>query len=118
MVCLNDQAIVQLQEMIGEDEFPEVFADLVQTYLHDSPTLIHNLAIGAQEKDLQKIQINAHSLKSTSATLGAVQFAELCKQMEIYCLEGKLEEACSLIPQLQEDYQKVEILLNEEVAKL
>ena len=118
MVSLDDKAILELKEMIGEEDFPEVFSDLLETYLNDSPTLINGLIIGAQQKSLKKIQINAHSLKSTSATIGAVQFSKVCQQIEIYCIEEKLDDACSLIPKLKEEYQQLEFLLNEELAKL
>ena len=115
---LDDKAILELQEMIGEEDFPEVFSDLIETYLNDSPNLIDNLIIGAQEKSLKQIQINAHSLKSTSATLGAIEFSEVCRQIEVFCIEEKLHEACSLIPTLKEEYQQVEFLLNEQLANL
>lgn len=118
MARLDDKALSELKEMIGEEDFPEVFADLVQTYLNDSPTLMQGLITGAQEKSLKQIKINAHSLKSSSATLGAVEFSQLCQQIELSCIQENLDEACSLIPQLENEYQKIELLLNEELAKL
>ncbi len=118
IVRLDDQAILELKEMIGEEDFPEVFSELVETYLGDSPNLINDLVTGAQNNSLDPIKINAHSLKSSSATLGAVQFSEVCREIENYCTKKDLEKACSLIPRLEEEYKEVEFLLNEYVSKL
>ena len=112
---LDSQAILELKDMIGEEDFPEVFAELIETYLDDSPNLIKDLVTGADNKNLDMVKINAHSLKSSSKTLGAGQFAELCKDIENYCNQGKLEKATSLIPQLLEKYKQVEHLLSKEL---
>ena len=117
-VDLDSQAILELQEMIGEEDFSEVFADLIETYLSDSPNLIEALITGANQKDISTVRINAHSLKSSSATLGATEFAQLCKQIELYCNQDELAQATSLIPQLQEQYQQVESLLKNKLTEI
>ncbi len=118
VVNLDSQAILELKDMIGEEDFVAVFTELVETYLEDSPNLIQALIIGAKNQNIEEVKINAHSLKSSSATLGAMTFSQICKQIESYCIKGKLVEARALIPQLEDNYQQTQVLLNREIEKL
>ena len=118
IVRLDFQAILELKDMIGQEDFPEVFAELIETYLNDSPNLIKALVTGAKNKNIDMIKINVHSLKSSSSTLGAGQFAELCQYMENYCNQGELEKVTNLIPQLLEEYKQVESLLGKELSEI
>lgn len=112
---LDSQAILELKNMIGEEDFPEVFAELIETYLEESPNLIQNVVTAAENKNIDMVKINAHSLKSSSMTLGAQQFAQLCKKIENYCNQGELEKATNLVSELSEEYKQVEYLLNKEL---
>lgn len=118
MVQLDTKVIDELREMLGEDDFPAIFAELVQTYLEDSPNLVQGLRNGLEKNDYEEIKINAHSLKSSSASLGAMHFSGLCKQLEMAVVEknwGKIPELISLVI---EEYGQVEKYMKLELEKL
>ncbi len=108
MVQLDTKAINELKEMLGEEDFPIVFSELIQTYLEDSPNLIQGLLNGFNNHNYEEIKINAHSLKSSSASLGATHFSELCKHLEMSVVEQNLEKIPELIPIVIQEYQEVE----------
>ncbi len=77
---LKQSIVTALQDLVGEDQ--ELMQELVQTYLEGSDPLIKQLKQAVTQSDAQQIQYAAHSLKSSSASLGAEKLAEYCKQLE------------------------------------
>ncbi len=77
---LKQNIVTALQDLVGEDQ--ELMQELVQTYLEGSDPLIKQLKQAVAQSDAQQIQYAAHSLKSSSASLGAEKLAEYCKQLE------------------------------------
>jgi len=118
MTSLDSKVITQLREMIGEEEFEEVFADLMNAYLEDTPKLIQGLVNGLKNEDRQEIKINAHTLKSSSESLGAMKLSQLSKEVEHCMIKGNLKKPTILIPQILEEYNKVENLMRQELSKL
>jgi signal transduction histidine kinase/HPt (histidine-containing phosphotransfer) domain-containing protein/PleD family two-component response regulator len=78
---LQEQILQALYELIGTNE-PELFNDLIQSYLESSAMLIIGLEKAITDKNATELQHSAHSLKSSSASLGANKLANLCKQLE------------------------------------
>lgn len=59
---------------------------------------------------MEALQTAAHTLKSSSATLGALGLAQLCKQLETlvrHSPELDIESVEALLPQLQAEYHRV-----------
>lgn len=117
MAQLDSQAIAELKEIIGEDDFSIVFADLINAYLEDTPKLIEGLVKASNDNNLAEIKINAHSIKSSSASLGAINLANLAKKIESFCVQNDIENAKNLIPLLLKEYQQTEKLMNQELEK-
>lgn len=118
MVQLDAKAINELKEMLGEEDFPTIFGELVQTYLEDSPNLVQGLRNGLEKKDCDEIKINAHSLKSSSASLGAINFSGLCKELEMAVVEKNWERISELVSLVEEEYQEVEKLMKLQLENL
>jgi CheY-like chemotaxis protein len=95
---------------IGEDSL-EVLTELIDIFLTDTPEQLKQLQQAIAEGDHDKTVHLAHTLKSTSATLGARNFSELCRILEIAGQEGQLEEATEKIRLLKLEYEKVKTKL-------
>ena len=65
---------------IMEDEF----AELLQAFIDDTPLLLASIQSGvsAESHDLAATTSAAHQLKSTSASLGFLQLAQLAENLE------------------------------------
>ena len=89
-------------------------ARVVRKYLETSPALV--TAIVSASGDLDVLARNAHTLKSSSAYIGALHLSELCKELErrarsgdpadleqlIVRIERTFAETCSTLHQLEE----------------
>jgi len=112
-VILEQDIKNTLLELIGDEE-PTVFADLIQSYQHESLLLVQNLRKSMQTGDSEALVKTAHSLKSSSANLGALTLSRLCSQLE---LEGKnLPAIGQLLTQVEAEYQQVRLALQRLAA--
>ncbi len=61
--------------------------------------------------------VPAHTLKSSSALLGATRLAELAGQIESACRDGRGTQAAALIPSLEHEYQQVCSIFHQELSQ-
>ena len=70
-----------LKELTGSDD-PEMLAELLQMYLDDAPTQLAAMEEALANQDLETLERAAHTLKSSSYTMGAIAFSEQCAELE------------------------------------
>ena len=109
---LDTIIIGDLLEVMG-DEFP----DLVRVYLEDTPKSVLLIEQAAKQRSIEGIIAPSHSLKSTSANLGAVRLSELAKRLEHGARSGELTEPLILVSELKREYQQVAAALGELLLK-
>jgi signal transduction histidine kinase/CheY-like chemotaxis protein/HPt (histidine-containing phosphotransfer) domain-containing protein len=110
--ALDTSIIGDLVDVMG-DEFP----DLVRVYLEDTPKNVALLEQAARQRSMEGIIAPSHSLKSTSANLGALRLSELAKRLEHGARTGDLTEPLLLVGELKREYQQVASALTELLAK-
>jgi HPt (histidine-containing phosphotransfer) domain-containing protein len=93
----------QLKEMAGEDYIGE----LVDAYLDDSPQLIAAMRDCLKSNDADAFRRSAHSLKSNSASLGAITLSGMARELEMVGKSGDLTGAPPLLEQLTLEYDHV-----------
>lgn len=86
----------------------ELVLELVDLYLEDSTGRVDSVIAGARSGDLNISSAAAHALKSASANMGALQFSELCKNIEHSSKEGDEKVVAELAAQIELMYQEVE----------
>lgn len=69
-----------LYDMIGRDRHG--FLDLVRIYQEEASELLERLHLSLARSDYESMLFAVHSLKSGSATMGAVRLATLCQALE------------------------------------
>ena len=55
---------------------------LLQTYASSLASLLKEIEMGASDQDAQRVRRAAHTLKSSSATMGALDFSAQCLHLE------------------------------------
>ncbi len=75
--AIDEQIVAELLDVMGSE-----FTSLVRVYLEDTPKSLKQLNDAAQNGDVSGMVAPAHSLKSTSANLGAMGLSDLAKQIE------------------------------------
>jgi HPt (histidine-containing phosphotransfer) domain-containing protein len=86
--AISEADFQALVEMVGP-EMPEVLVDLMETYLEESAGLVRTIREALTSGDLEHALRPAHSLKSSSASIGAMYFSRLCADLESH-LRGSL----------------------------
>lgn len=98
-----DRSILgELRNVMG----PE-FGALIRVFLDDAPRLIERIRAQAGQSDLAGIVTPAHTLKSTSANLGAVHLSGLARTLELGARRRQLPEAEALAKALASEYERV-----------
>ena len=107
-VSLDDDALKNLRDL-GGDEF---LGEVIDAFLADAPELIATLRRSLDEPNSEELRRAAHTLKSNGATLGAEQFAELCRTLEQQAKSGELDGASELVDRIGEEYLALEEALS------
>jgi len=95
-------------EVLG-DETPE----LIALYVQDAGDLIEAIRQAIQDGDAQALERAAHTLKSNSATFGAMALADVCLRLEQMGEAGTIEGAEDLLAQLERLYGRVRVALDD-----
>jgi histidine phosphotransfer protein HptB len=90
-VTLDLKALQRMFEMIGGDA--EVMAELVQSFLDETPVLIDQMHAATASKNQAALGRAAHTLKSTARDFGAEDVAVLSQALEGDCQRGFPENA-------------------------
>lgn len=79
METLDASVLADLQATAGAD----FVAELVTTFAEEAPQMLADLRSASAGGDGDLFRRAAHSLKSNSATFGAVQVARLARELEL-----------------------------------
>jgi two-component system, sensor histidine kinase and response regulator len=101
------EAIVKLEN--GSKEF---LKKIVSIYFRDTPNHIFEIENGIQEKNPDKILQAAHSLKSTSANIGAMTLSDICQELESNARLKMIDGAASQLARIKSEYAVVVTALN------
>ena len=85
----------------------EGFSELVQVYFDVTPKLISRLREAAGNSDHAVIAEVTHSLKSSSANIGALPFAEMARNAEAEAKAQRSDHLGSLPQRLDNEYRRV-----------
>ncbi|THJ20248.1 MAG: response regulator [Nitrospira sp. CG24D] len=96
---------------------PNLLHKTIGLYLTSSQAQIDGLRQARQEGNSHAMIVPAHTLKSSSAMLGATRLAELAGQIESACRDGQGTEAAALIPGLEHEYQQVCSIFHQELSQ-
>jgi HPt (histidine-containing phosphotransfer) domain-containing protein len=99
----------QLKEQMGADFVRE----LVEAYCHETGRLIEQLYQALAAHDSAAFARLAHSIKSSSASLGALNLSQQARQLELTGQTNDLSEAGPQLERLSSGFLKVKRCLEE-----
>ena len=102
---------------LQSDAAPDLLARVVHLYLESAPELIARLRTGLAAGDHNAVRIAAHTLKSSSANLGASALAEMCKQLELAARTGIIGPGLPDAQAVQREYDAVRAALQAEIGE-
>lgn len=101
-VSLDFSIIDELREVMGED-----FGMVVKSFLRTAPDLLNQLKDAAMSKNMEGLVAPAHTLKSSSANVGALKLSELAKFIEQQARLNDLSNPVDPVKQMFAEFRKV-----------
>ncbi|MBP0005925.1 MAG: response regulator [Cyanobacteria bacterium SBC] len=99
VVPLNEKTLNDLREI-------DALEELIELYCEEAPKLLDRIGAAVAAEDPEALKEAAHSLKSTSAALGALPLSDLSKQLEGMGRMGEIEDAQPLFDRVKAQYQR------------
>ncbi|MCW8925176.1 MAG: Hpt domain-containing protein [Xanthomonadales bacterium] len=92
---------------------PALVHRLIRIYLDMSPNMIAEIKSAASAGDIEQVGSKAHSLKGSSAELGAEQLADISHQLQMAARNGVEARIGPLIDELHDCHEKTVAALEE-----
>ena len=108
---LDLEILNELREIMGAE-----FVSLVQVFLADAPLALERIRSLSGSSDLAAIAAPAHTLKSTSANLGAMILSGQAKTLEMDAKQNTLRAAPARAAALTAEFERVAAALRRVIA--
>ena len=79
---------------------------LIEVFLDDTPKLISALEVAAVGPDFEGLRNAAHTLKSSSANLGAMSLSNAAKRVELGARNGTLERPAVAVAMISNEFAR------------
>jgi CheY-like chemotaxis protein/HPt (histidine-containing phosphotransfer) domain-containing protein len=108
-----DRKIIDSIRQLGGDKAEAILKKIICTYLETSPQLLENVETAINLQDADKLRKSAHTLGSSSANLGAIEFSKRCKELELMARSQDLTQGTQKVSQLVLEYHRVSSALQQ-----
>ena len=100
--------IDELRALQAEGE-PDFAQEMIALFLENAPQLMTAIRQSIDAQSPPELQRSAHTLKGSSASLGAVRLAELCFALEKLGREGTVEGALVQLTEVAQELDRVRV---------
>ena len=109
---LERAVLDELQAVIGD-----AAGEIVAVFLDDAPALVQQLQQAAQAHDSARLQAVAHSLKSSSANVGALSLSAVARRIEQEARAGSLQRPAVAVALLVAEFARARVALTGYLAQ-
>ena len=102
-----DREVLDALREVMEDSYP----DLLDTFLTDSESRLHQLQKTADAKVLAEV---AHSFKGSASNMGAVRLAALCQELESEAKNKSPSDIARLVADISGEFADVRPIYEDE----
>jgi HPt (histidine-containing phosphotransfer) domain-containing protein len=112
---MEEQAIIdlatynQLKDLMGGD----FLVELIDTYITETAALVEQLSQALAGGEAVAFERIAHSIKSSSASLGALSLSQQARELEMMGKANELSGASEKLEQMVANFQQVKRSLEE-----
>jgi HPt (histidine-containing phosphotransfer) domain-containing protein len=101
---VDERVLGEVMESTGDDI--GFVRELVETYLSDTPAQFDAMTAAVEADDAAALVRPAHTLKSSSATVGAMRLSSVARELEMAGRSGRLEpEAPARLEAARDEWQ-------------
>ncbi len=102
-----DESVLDNYRRIQQPGKPDIIKRLVDIYLGSSPDILRKISDAGAKGDMERLWQSAHSLKSSSANLGATTLAALCETVEEMGRNNQEDNLVEMIAKIEKEYTRV-----------
>lgn len=92
-----DWSVLDALKVLQKPGKPDVCRTLMTIYLNSLPAQMESIKAAAKELDVKTLMDAAHSMKSSSMSIGAVVFGKTCAELEQLGRSNNLEKVPALL---------------------
>ena len=113
-----DRQVLDELGMLRTNGKPELLARTINLYLVESPKLMQKLKQAASAGDAPEMVRSAHSLKSSSANVGAKVLSQYCADVEVSARRVDTASAARIVAKAEVEHGRVQSALRAEFEQL
>lgn len=102
---INRSAITKLKSILGPKS-PKLLPKLMDYFISDAKRLQITAEQAINDFDPENLREAAHTLKSTSASFGALALSEFCRELEILAKSGDLQGAGQILSSIKTEFDR------------
>ena len=114
--ALDRSVLASLREL-QDDGDPDIVAEVGGLFLEHSQQKIAAILKAVENGDAKGLQTAAHSLKSSSAYVGAMRLSELSRELEMMGRSQVMDGAEEKAERLNREYKQVMMELDAEIQR-
>jgi len=100
------EVVEELRAVMGAE-----YLVLIKLFLEDAPTHIQKLEAAAASNNIEAMVAPAHTLKSSSANLGALALSAVAKRIEIGARSEALPRPTVAVVMLENEFKRAQVAL-------
>jgi two-component system sensor histidine kinase/response regulator len=113
---LDVKALDNLRKLVGQDE-PDFFVSFIDNFLMNTAKLLNDLYAAVEQENRIVLHRTAHTLKSSTASCGAMLLSGLCRQLEGIARTDDMAQIHQMVGQIKVEYENVKLALQAEREK-
>jgi PAS domain S-box-containing protein len=115
-----DRSVLDKLRGLQPNGAPDIVTSIINIYLANSPVLLGEVQQAMEAGDVETLRRASHTLKSSSANVGALPLSEMCRNLEAMARSNSLsrdgEHAASLVTGISQEFIRVRDALSTELV--
>ncbi|HHD56543.1 MAG TPA: response regulator, partial [Desulfobulbaceae bacterium] len=103
-----DPTVFAKYRRIQQEGQPDIVAEIIESYLKSAQPLVQEMRAALGGGDAESLWRSAHTMKSSSGSVGAMKTAEICQELELRGRAGELAGCDQLLNELEQELSHVE----------
>lgn len=100
---IDRRALARLLEVVGGDF--DFLREMIGEFDATAPDLVAEMRRAASARDMVRLRISAHTLKSNAREFGATALSALCERLEHGCRDRSLEAPAPLLTEISRELE-------------
>ncbi|HIQ36819.1 MAG TPA: response regulator [Desulfocapsa sulfexigens] len=115
-VIVLDTSVLNTIKTLQIADEPDLLSEVITTFLAATDKILNELNSALQQHETTTIKRHAHTLKSSSAGVGALSLSDVSRSLEYSCETNSSELNKELVSKIEAEYNLVKTALEKEVV--